>query len=72
MRAKCLVCGCEANQEPQRAGNQKIDCEACGVYLVSANLNALDHSREELGDALVRAKRHTKPGVLAFLSEESF
>lgn len=71
MRAKCPICGCEADQEPQLAGNQKIDCSDCGVYLVSGKLSALNHSRADLGGALVRAKRHTKPGMLAFISEES-
>ena len=71
MRAKCPICGCEADQEPQLAGNQKIDCGACGVFLVSGNLSAHEHSREDLGGALMRAKRHAKPGTLAFISEES-
>ena len=71
MRAKCLICGGEADHEPHRAGNQKIDCSACGVFLVSGNLSANQHSREDLGGALMRARRHTKPGMLAFISEET-
>ena len=71
MRAKCLICGGEADHEPHRAGNQKIDCSACGVFLVSGNLSANGHSREDLGGALMRARRHIKPGTLAFISEEN-
>ena len=65
----CIVCGDEAKHEPQSAGNQKIDCDGCGVYLVSPTLNASNYTREQLGEALVKAKRHIKPGMLALLSE---
>lgn len=71
MSAKCIVCGGKATQEQHRAANQKIECSDCGVYVVSGTFNALEHSREKLGQALARAKRHAKPGMLAFISDEN-